>query len=157
MSSKRLVEFSKRFPLRRIKTDKELRMASKIFTELGMKDKLSPAENDYFEVLELLIVDYEAKSPKIQAMIASARNIPPQEVLRSLINENRFSQSQLAREVGCHQEHISAFLAGKRGLSKINAMKLANYFKVSVELFLPKISEAVTIVDYNLIASRAGM
>jgi len=141
MNSKRLAELSKRFPLRRIKSDKELEMASAIFSELGMKDKLSSAENDYFEVLELLIMDYEANSARIQAFLAEAKAIPPQRILKSILEESSMSQSQLAREVGCHQEHISAFLAGKRGLSKINAMKLAKYFKVSVEMFLPKITE----------------
>jgi antitoxin component HigA of HigAB toxin-antitoxin module len=141
MSSKRLIELSKKFPLRRIKSDKDRRMASEIFSELGMKDKLSPEENDYFEVLELLIMDYEAKSPNIQAFLAESKAIPPQRILKSILEENNMSQSQLAREVGCHQEHISAFLTGQRGLSKINALKLAQYFKVSVELFLPKINE----------------
>jgi len=141
--NKRLVELSKRFPLSLIKSDKELKVASKIYSELGMKDKLSPVENDYFEVLELLIMDYEAKSPRIQAFLAEARATPPERILKSILEESGMSQSQLAREVGCHQEHISAFLAGRRGLSKINAMKLAKYFKVSVELFLPRISEKV--------------
>ncbi len=139
-------QLSKKFPLRRIRTDQELDAASEIFSELGMKgESCTQAEIDYLEVLELLIMDYESKSPTIQAMIANARNISPQQVLQSIIEENGLSQSQLAREIGAHQEHLSAFLSGKRGLSKVNAVKLANRFAVSVDLFLPKINERLAV------------
>jgi len=141
MSTKPLSELAKKFPLRRIKTDEELDIASEIFSELGMKDKLSSAESNYLEVLEILIMDYEAKSPRIQAMLAEARAIPPQRILQSILEESGMSQSQLAREIGCHQENISAFLAGKRGLSKVNAVKLAKYFCLSADFFLPRINE----------------
>jgi HTH-type transcriptional regulator / antitoxin HigA len=134
----------KRFPLRPIRTDEELDVASEIFSELGMKgDSLSQDENDYLDILRQQIMDYEAKSPAIQAMIAEARSIPPQRILQSIIEENGLSQSQLAREIGCHQEHLSAFLSGKRGLSKINAVKLGKRFCVSADLFLPRINEKV--------------
>jgi plasmid maintenance system antidote protein VapI len=86
-------------------------------------------------------MDYEARSPRIQAFLAEARSIPPERILQSMMEEGGLSQSQLAREVGCHQENISAFLSGKRGLSKANAMKLAKRFCVSVELFLPRENE----------------
>ena len=106
----------KRFPLRPIRTDEELDIASEIFSELGMRsDSLSQDENDYLDILRQQIMDYEAKSPAIQAMIAEAKAIPPQEILQSILEESGMSQSQLAREIGCHQENISAFLAGKRG------------------------------------------
>lgn len=142
MSINGYLKLIKRFPLRPIRTDEELDMASEIFSELGMKgDNLSQDENDYLDILRQQIMNYEAKSSVIQAMITEARNIRPQRILQSIIEENGLSQSQLAREIGCHQENISAFLSGKRGLSKVNAMKLAKHFSVSVELFLPRISE----------------
>jgi HTH-type transcriptional regulator/antitoxin HigA len=129
----------KQFPLRPIRTDDELDKASEIFSQLGMKGRnRSQDENDYLDVLEGLIIDYEAKSPAIQSMLAGAASIPPQQILRSIIEENGLSQSELAREIGTHQGHISAFLSGKRALSKLTAVRLAKRFSVSVELFLPR-------------------
>ena len=61
----------------------------------------------------------------MQALLASAHSIPPQQILRSILDENGISQAQLAREIGCQEANISAFLNGRRGLSKITAMKLA--------------------------------
>ncbi len=90
-------------------------------------------------------MDYEAKSPRIQALLAEARSIPPERILQSILEENGLSQSQLAREIGCHQENISAFLSGKRGLSKTTAVKLAKYFRVSVALFLPVANEQLAV------------
>ena len=58
------------------------------------------------------------------------------ELLAALMEENGLTQSQLAHEIGCHQENISAFLSGKRGLSKAVAIKLADRFKVTADLFL---------------------
>lgn len=140
--SKDYLSLIKRFPLRPIRTNDELDMASEIFSELGLKgDSLTQDERDYLDILEHIIADYEAVSPAIQAMVEEARAIPPQQILRSLLEDNGLSQSQLAREIGCHQEHISAFLLGKRGLSKANAVKLAKRFRVSVDLFLPKADE----------------
>lgn len=53
------------------------------------------------------------------------------------MEENRLTQSQLARELGCDHSAINAFLAGHRGLSTANALELAERFKVSVSFFLP--------------------
>lgn len=142
MSANQYLKLFKKFPLRPIRTDDELDTASEIFSELGMKgESRTEDDSDYMEVLERLIMDYEAKSPAIQAMIADARSISPARILRSILEENGLSQAQLAREIGCHQENISAFLSGKRGLSKLTAVRLAKRFSVSVELFLPRVNE----------------
>jgi HTH-type transcriptional regulator/antitoxin HigA len=48
---------------------------------------------------------------------------------------NGLNQSDLAPIVG-YKSNLSAFLAGKRGLSKAVALKLAERFKVSPAIFL---------------------
>jgi HTH-type transcriptional regulator / antitoxin HigA len=143
MDTAKYFKLIKRFPLRPIRSDVELEAAGAMLTELGMKgdDSRTQEENDYMEVLGNIIMDYESKSPRIQAFLAEARSIPPQQILRSILEENGISQTQLAREIGVHQENISAFLKGKRGLSKGTAIKLAKRFSVSTDLFMPKLNE----------------
>jgi plasmid maintenance system antidote protein VapI len=141
-SSARYWKLIKRFPLRAIRNEREADLAQEIATELGMKgDRLTRDEKDYRDILRRLIMDYEAKSPKVKAFLASARSVPPQRILRSILDENEISQAQLAREIGCHEANISAFLRGKRGLSKVTAMKLAKRFCVSMDLFMPNLDE----------------
>jgi len=53
------------------------------------------------------------------------------------MEDNQLSQSELAMKLEAQQSVISEFLSGKRGLSKALVLKLADYFKVSPELFLP--------------------
>lgn len=58
----------------------------------------------------------------------------PREVLRYLLKAHQLTQKDLADCAS--QSTISAFLNGKRGLSKEIAKKLAKRFAVSVEAFL---------------------
>ena len=71
-------------------------------------------------------------------MIAQADRVLPEVALAFLLEENGLSQTQIASEPGIDQVNLSAFLNGKRGLSKTNAAKLASRFKVSANLFLPQ-------------------
>jgi HTH-type transcriptional regulator / antitoxin HigA len=132
----------KRFPLRAIRTEKEADLAQEVAIELGMRgDRLSRDENDYYDLLIRLIMDYEAALPEVQATLAKARSAPPQRVLRSIMEDNGITQAQLAREINCQEANLSAFLKGRRGLSKITAMKLAKRFCLSVDFFMPRLDE----------------
>ena len=73
--------------------------------------------------------------------MAEVRATPPQQVLRSILEENGITQAQLAREINCQEANLSAFLKGRRGLSKITAMKLAKRFCFPVDYFLPRLDE----------------
>jgi HTH-type transcriptional regulator/antitoxin HigA len=61
-------------------------------------------------------------------------SVEPREVLRFLLKEHGLTQKDLADCAS--QSTISAFLNGKRGLSKEVAKKLGKRFGVSVEAFL---------------------
>lgn len=143
MKSTKYWDLIKRFRLRPIRTRKELDTALEIMSELGMKSKRTRQENDYLDVLSGLITQYEATLPEVQALLASAQNLPSQQILRSLLDDNGMSQAQLAREIGCQEANISAFLNGRRELSKITAMKLAKRFGASIDLFMPRLSERI--------------
>lgn len=113
----------KRFPLRPIRTRKELDKALEIMSELGMKGtKRTREEDDYLDVLSDLIVRYERTLPEIQAMLAKAKATPPRQILRSIMKDNGITQAQLAREINCQKANLSAFLRGRRGLSKNKAV-----------------------------------
>ncbi len=141
MKSSKYWNLIKRFRLRPIRTEKEADLAQEILTELGMKRNRTREEDDYLDVLSGLIIKYEATLPEVQALLASARSMPPQRILRSILDENGISQAQLAREIGCHEANISAFLKGRRALSKVTALKLAKRFCVSMDLFMPKLDD----------------
>ncbi len=141
MKSTKYWDLIKRFRLRPIRTRKELDTALEIMSELGMKSKRTREEDDYLDVLSGLITQYEATLPEVQALPVSAQNLSPQQLLRSILNENGISQAQLAREIGCQEANISAFLNGRRELSKITAVKLAKRFGASIDLFIPRLNE----------------
>ncbi len=133
----RLIE---RFALRPIKNAEQKTKAVQVMRELAMKGSTlrTEDESDYLVVLGRLIADYERTIPAVQKFVAETGAITPAESLAYLMEANDLTQTQLAEAIEADQGNLSAFLAGKRGLSKNLAIKLASYFQVSVELFLPK-------------------
>lgn len=63
-------------------------------------------------------------------------DVPPHEMLASLMEQHGVSQYQLAQEGIAHQSTLSKILSGERKISKEIAKQLARRFKVSVEVFL---------------------
>lgn len=129
--SKEYLALIKRFPLRPIRNEEMLDIASDIFSELIMKSKNRTAdEDDYVTILGKLIREYEEAHRK------KTTRMTPQRALESLMEDNKLSQSELARRLETPQSVISEFLSGRRGMSKSLVLKLSGYFKVSPELFL---------------------
>ena len=122
----------RRFPLVPIRNDKHLTEAGRMVSELARRyDQLTPGESDYFEVLTDLIGTYEKEHD-----IFPAEKMAPAEALEHLMGEHGLSQHELARLTGISRTVLTEFLNGKRGLSKESALKLAQHFKVAMELFL---------------------
>src|SRR5258708_2893648 len=123
--SKEYMALIRRFPLRPIKNEKMLDMASGLYSELVLKGRRRlPDEEDYLVMLGKIIHDYESEHlPPLAKPMDSRR------ALASLMEDNNLSQSQLAFNLGVSQSIISEFLATKRGLSKRLISKLAAYFK----------------------------
>jgi len=125
----------KRFPLRPIRSEHMLDQASEIYSDLVLLGKnRTPEEEDYLTVLGNLIREYEQYNLK-----PLAKRMTPQRALASLMEDNNLSQSELAKRIKVPQSVISEFLAGKRSLSTSLVVKLANYFKLSTDLFLPNV------------------
>jgi HTH-type transcriptional regulator / antitoxin HigA len=130
-ATKEYLALIKRFPLRPIRDEAMLDLASDLFSELVLKaESRTPDESDYLTILGKLIREYE------DAHKAMPPRMTPQRALESLMEDNDLSQSELARQLEAPQSVISEFLAGKRGLSKTLVLKLSDRFKVSPELFL---------------------
>jgi len=126
---KSYLELIRVFPLVPIRTNSERKGAVKVMKELAYRlDDLNKGEKDYLEVLSDLILKYESKLPSLGKKISARR------ALTYLMEINGLAQADLVEYVG-HKSNLSAFLSGKRGLSKKAACKLGERFKVSPEVF----------------------
>jgi len=112
-----------------IKTEEENDRAILIVEELLAKgDKLSFEENALLELLGKLIADFEEK-------LYQPREASPQEVLIEMMNARGLKQKDLTEVFGS-KSRVSEAVSGKREITKIQAKALAEFFKVSAELFI---------------------
>ena len=112
-----------------IETEEECLRVEKIVGELLKKgDRLSPEEDKLLDLLSDLIENYEDKVYPIE-------DAPPNEMLKFLMRENDLKQGDLLHIFGS-SGITSEVVNGKRSISKTQAKKLAEFFKVSVELFI---------------------
>lgn len=94
----------------------------------GIKQGLSPEEESLLQLLVKLIEDYEDEHYPIE-------DAPPHEVLKFIMRQRDLKQSDLLDIFGS-SGIASEVVNGKRSISKAQAKKLAERFKVSVELFI---------------------
>ena len=112
-----------------IETEEECLRVEKIVGDLLKKgDNLSPEEDKLLDLLSDLIENYEDKVYPIE-------DAPPVEMLKFLMRENNLKQGDLLHVFGS-SGIASEVVGGKRSISKAQAKKLAEFFKVSVELFI---------------------
>ncbi len=125
-------ELIKEFPLVPLRDKSHFDTSVKLMKRLAYRrSELSKGESDYLAVLADLIAQYERRLPPL------ADQLSPQEALAYLMEQNSLTQSDLVQFVG-HKSNLSAFLNGHRGLSKQAACRIAEYFRVSPALFLPR-------------------
>ena len=92
--------------------------------------KLTPDQEDYFDLLCRLIEDYEKEhvnAPKATALDA----------LQHLLDANDMSAADLARLLDVHRTLGGMILRGERQLTLTHVRTLAKRFNVSADLFLP--------------------
>lgn len=113
-----------------ITTDEEHAAALEHVAELAIKeDKATAEEIRLLSLLATLAEDYERKRWR-----RKRQKFSPHEMLAFLIQEHGLKQSDLAGIAS--QSNISAILAGKRPIGKLTALKLAERFHISPDLFL---------------------
>lgn len=112
-----------------IESEAELERAEEIISKLLSKgENLSPEEEKLLDLLSDLVEKYEDEHYPFP-------EVPPNEILRFLMEENGYKQSDLLHVFGS-SGIASEVVNGKRSISKTQAKKLAEFFKVSVELFI---------------------
>jgi HTH-type transcriptional regulator / antitoxin HigA len=115
-----------------ITNDKELERLTQEIDRLITKDikqgSLSPEEDKLLELLSLLVEEYEDKHYPIP-------EASPNEILKFLMEQKDLKQKDLLPIFGS-TGITSEVVNGKRSISKAQAKKLAEFFKVSVELFI---------------------
>jgi HTH-type transcriptional regulator/antitoxin HigA len=118
-----------RFPLRPIRDETTLAMATAMVDELSARADLSPEETDYLEVLADQIERFEDEHHAIP-------DASPADVLQYLMDARGINGTALAAETGLPKSLISEVLNGTRGLSKVRISTLSDYFGVPADSFL---------------------
>jgi HTH-type transcriptional regulator/antitoxin HigA len=116
------------FPLRPIRGDAEHRHATEVLNSLLDRPALSPDQEDYLDVLGLIIADYEDS-------IYEHPEFSPVERLRHLMDEHSLSEAELARRAGVAVKSLSDVLAGQRRMSTRMSERIAACFGVSEDFF----------------------
>jgi HTH-type transcriptional regulator/antitoxin HigA len=111
-----------------IHTDEECERLTNELMRLDEREDLSREEKELAELLTVLIDEYEERRYPI-------RWASPQQTLRHLMDARQLTQKDLWKVFGS-QGITSEVFHGKRSISKAQAKKLAEFFHVSVELFI---------------------
>ena len=125
----------KRFPLRPLRSDADLKQAGAVLDDLVGRPDLSSGERDYMEGLARFIRDYE-----VEHIRHRLKKLKPIELLKHLMEENNMNTSELGYVLGS-RGLASEVLNGKRGLSKTLIAKLSRRFGVDPVLFLQPVGE----------------
>lgn len=89
---------------------------------------LSPEEMRLLELLGILVEEFETQTYPMP-------DVPPNEMLKFILSERGLRQKDLLPVFGS-EGIISEVLSGKRGITAKQAKALANFFHVSVALFI---------------------
>ena len=113
---------------RPIRSDEENARLTRLLLELDERDDLSPEEQTLAEMLTLLIEDYEAQHYPLP-------RVSPNESLRALLEERGLKHKDIWPILG-NKGAASEILSGHRSISKAQAKRLAEFFRVPIDLFV---------------------
>jgi HTH-type transcriptional regulator / antitoxin HigA len=112
-----------------IESEAELERAEEIIDRfLSKGENLSPEEEKLLDLISDLVEKYENEHYPFP-------EVAPNEILKFLMEQKDLRQSDLLPIFGS-SGIASEVVNGKRSISKAQAKKLAEFFKVSVELFI---------------------
>ena len=118
---------SKSLP-RPIHGEAEHARVTELLLELDEREDLSPEEDALAEVLTLLIEDYEEKYHPLP-------RVSPNESLKALMEERELRHKDIWPIIG-NKGAATEVLSGRRSISKAQAKRLSDYFRVPVDLFI---------------------
>ena len=113
---------------RPIRTESErVRITEKLLA-LDDRDDLSPEEEALAEVLMLLIEDYEEKNYPLP-------QVSPNDSLNALMEERGLKHGDIWPVLG-NKGAATEVLSGRRSISKTQAKRLAEFFRVPIDIFV---------------------
>jgi HTH-type transcriptional regulator / antitoxin HigA len=121
-------ELVESLPLRPIRDTDQLQQATSRLDALLSQANRSVDEQDYLEVLSLLVAAYEQRHVEIPPVSGG-------EIVRMLIAEHRMSQAEIIPLLGGRAKAL-ALLQGTRPLEIRQATRAARYFKLPIESFM---------------------
>lgn len=89
----------------------------------------SPEETRLLDLLVTLIEDFEEKAYPM------GESVKPSEILRSLMEEHKLKQTDMLDIFGS-QGVVSQVLNGKRSISKAQARRLSERFRLPLDIFI---------------------
>lgn len=110
-----------------VHTEAQNEIYVKILEGLASKEKLTPAEERFAELLTLLVDDFESKHYELD-------DAGPLDVIRHLMEENGLRQKDLVDIFGT-ESIVSEVLNGKRNLTSDHIKRLSARFGVSPAVF----------------------
>jgi HTH-type transcriptional regulator / antitoxin HigA len=119
-----------KFPLRPLRTDKELDRAIKMIESLIIRGDLDSGEQDYLDNLTDIVEKYEADTVPMTPVSDAV-------MLRHLVDARGITQSKLAAEGKIPMSTISEVLNGKRRLNRNHIAAVCRFFGVSPAVFQP--------------------
>jgi HTH-type transcriptional regulator/antitoxin HigA len=123
-------ELLQEFVPRPIVSERAYQRALKQIERLMRKPQKIRAEDDMLELLATLVEQYEIRNGYANPVIS------PRDRLAGLIEARQLTQTDLSRRSNVPRTTINEILCGKRGISKSNAVRLAEYFGVPIEEFI---------------------
>ena len=118
------------FPPRPIKSEEDLEKTQAVVDELLDKGELTEEEEDYLNLLGMVIYEYEEK----QELVPDIYGV---ELLKVLIAELNLKQKDLV-PIFKTESIVSDILKSKRKLTVEHIQKLADFFNLSPGVFFPK-------------------
>lgn len=129
--SSRYLELIYEFPLKPIRSDAELKRATKVIDQLADRGEsnLTPDETAYLSVISDLIEKYEGAHYPID-------EATPAQVLAFCIEQRAVTQRQVAEQTGIPVSTISELISEKRTFTMNHVERLSGYFQVSPAVFI---------------------
>ncbi|MGB3694224.1 MAG: hypothetical protein WBG70_04840 [Spirulinaceae cyanobacterium] len=129
-SSDNYLELLNQFPPRPIKSEAEFIAVQEVIDTLLDSDQITSDQQDYLNLLGLLIHEYEEKIIPIPDLYGV-------ELLKALIDESQLKQKDLV-PIFKTESIVSAILNGQRKFTVEHIEKLAKFFHISSSAFFPQ-------------------
>ena len=129
-NSNSYIALLQKFPPRPIKSETELLAVQKVIDTLLDSAEITPEQQDYINLLGILIYEYEEKHISIPDLSGI-------ELLKALIDELDLKQKDLV-PIFKTESIVSTILSGRRKFTVEHIEKLSEFFKVSPSTFFSR-------------------